>query len=878
VDIRTPDQRLRVFVSSTLTELADERRAVRAAIELLGLTPVLFELGARPHPPRQLYRAYLEQSDVFLGIYWQSYGWTAPEMEISGLEDEYRRSEGKPRLLYVKEPAPARDPRLAALIDRVEQEGLGSYRVISGPDELGALVRDDLAVLLTERFTQRGPAQIAGEPARRRTRLPAATTSFVGRDAEVEQLTHRLRRPQVRLVTLTGPGGIGKTRLAIAVAELAADAFPGGVDFAALASVRERTLLLPSIASAVGATVDHKRPALDALAQRFDGPASLLVLDNLEQVVEGTPDLSELLARCPELTILATSRTILRLGAEHEYRVPPLGTAPSRAGDWVAQLASSAAVRLFADRARAVRPDFELDPTNALAVAEICRRLDGLPLAIELAAARVRLLPPPALLTRLGSRLDALGTGPSDLPERQRTLRATIEWSRGLLEEGTARGLDALAVFDGGWTVEATAAVWNVDELEALDTLDRLVGHSLVTSTVVDDEPRFDLLETVRELLRERLAADVDVDTVRRRHAAHYRALVDRADRPMRTDGQDDWRPRLEREHGNLRAATRWALDREDPGTVGTLLWRQFLHWWLNDHLLEGWAWLGEALARIDAAGARVPLELSVCGGMVAMELGEDERARFFFPPPSPTARPDDDPFLRAVTQLLRAWVPLSRTTPTTEVIRHLDEAIALLEANEDWFLLGMALTSRGFSRFLQSQHELAIAETRRALEVGRAIGNRRVQGQATSLLGVALVAAGQPDEGMACLRRGAEWFLELDDSEGVALCLSMYAAVASQAGDLERAALLLGAADEQRRQVGLRVWPTLRPALASTAAEIAAGLGTERLAATMARGASLSRREAMATAAGLLDELPPTPEVHEPLTAGAITPRQLPG
>jgi predicted ATPase len=876
--IRTPDQRLRVFVSSTLTELTAERRAVRAAVERVGLTPVMFELGARPHAPQELYRAYLEQSDVFVGVYWQSYGWIGPAMAISGLEDEYRRAEGKPRLLYVKEPAPTRDPRLAALIERIEQEALGSYRVISGAEELGALVRDDLAVLLSERFADSaGPAAPDQVSARHRGGLPAATTSFVGREAEEEELAGRLVHPDIRLVTLTGPGGIGKTRLAIAVAERVAGAFPGGVAFVPLASVRDPSMLMPSIASGVGAPVDHRRAALDALAQAFDGPGTLLVLDNLEQVVEGAPELSELLARCPTLTVLATSRTVLRLRAEHEYRVPPLETGPSHTIDQLAGGTSSPAVRLFDDRARAVRSDLVLDDDDALAVAEICRRLDGLPLAIELAAARVRLLPPQALLQRLGSRLEALGTGPADLPARQRTLRATIEWSRELLDVETARRLDALAVFVGGWTLEAAASVWGVDESDALDTLDRLVGHSLLVASIVDGGPRFDLLETIRELLRERLMTGGDRESLQARHAAHYRALVGRADVPMRTDGQSSWRRRLEREHGNIRAATRWILDREDLPTAATFLRQQFFHWWLNDHLLEGWSWLCEALARSADADARSRAELNACAGIVAMELGVDEPARGFVVAATAALREIDDPFLHALTLLLHAWLPPTRTTPLTEVIRYLDEAIAVMEDNDESFMLGMALTSRGLNRFLLSQHDLAITEQRRALELGRDLGNGRLQAQATSLLGVTLIATGDREEGLACLREGAAWHLEVDDSEGVALCLSMCATVASQLGNPEKAAVLLGAADEQRRQAGLRVWPTLRPTLEATTEEIAAELGAQRFAARAAEGAALSRRDALAEAVSMSEwARPPTSSATaaqpEPGGSGATT------
>ena len=247
--ILTPDQRLRVFVSSTLTELAAERRSARAAIEGLHLIPVMFEIGARPHPPRALYRAYLDQSHVFVGIYGQSYGWVAPDMTVSGVEDEYHASGGKPTLLYVKTPAPDRDPKLSALIDRIEADGRASYRTFSTPDELASMLADDLALLLTERFESgrgRAPSRLGSVKPRP---LPIAATALVGREEEVAALAETLRGQEVRLVTLTGPGGVGKTRLAMEAADRAAPAFADGAFFVDLAAVREAADVPAAVAS-----------------------------------------------------------------------------------------------------------------------------------------------------------------------------------------------------------------------------------------------------------------------------------------------------------------------------------------------------------------------------------------------------------------------------------------------------------------------------------------------------------------------------------------------------------------------------------------------------------------------------------------------------
>ncbi len=285
VAIRTPDQRLRVFVSSTLAELAEERAAVARAISALRLTPVLFELGARPHPPRELYRAYLAQSDIFVGLYWQRYGWIGPDMDISGLEDEFRLSGSIPRLLYVKEPAPEREPRLIAMIAELQSEGSDSYRPFRTPRELARLVRDDLALLLSERFTSGDRfvddsgaprPQAADRPGSRS--LPVTSTSLIGREQDIVNVSELLQSPDVRLVTLTGPGGVGKTRLAVAVAERLDDRYPRGAVFVPLASIIEPALVLPRIAAVVGAAIDGIRRPLDVLVEHLADAPTLLVL------------------------------------------------------------------------------------------------------------------------------------------------------------------------------------------------------------------------------------------------------------------------------------------------------------------------------------------------------------------------------------------------------------------------------------------------------------------------------------------------------------------------------------------------------------------------------------------------------------------------
>jgi predicted ATPase len=836
-----------VFVSSTLSELADERRAVSRAISALRLTPVMFEVGARPHPPQDLYRAYLAQSDVFVGLYWQQYGWVGPGMEISGLEDEFQLSRALPRLLYVKAPAPDREPRLAELLAGIEAEGSESYRHFSSPAELGRLVRDDLAMLLSERFAAARPAAAAaalpGPPGPRP--LPVDATSLVGREEAIEQVAGLVGLPGVRLVTLTGLGGIGKTRLAVAVGERLADRFGAGTAFVPLAAVTDPGLVLASVARAVGAELAGAGSPLEALVEYFGDDRWLLILDNLEQVVDAARDLDALLARCPGVVILATSRTALGLRAEREYPVPPLPLPADPATVPVAELAVSPAVALFVDRARAVRPGFALDEGNAAAVAEICRRLEGLPLAIELAAARTRLLDPDALLGRLARSLDALGTGAVDLPERQRTLRATVEWSVGLLEDAERSLLETAAVFVDGWTIDAAAQVAGLDEDRALDLTEALARHSLIYLDPAGDGPRPRMLETIRAFVAERLAARPDAAEVERRHAGYYRALAGQAERPLRSADHGEWLERLEAEEGNLAAAVRWHLG-HDTGPLPHLFRVLWLFWFLRDHLGEARSWAGQLLPTAGSFDLQARVELAWTAAATAAEVGDDEAALAARELLAPLLDGIGDPYLRAVSQLVMAWT----SGIAGDFDGALQEALVSLEqlrGQDEPFWTALAVYTAGLVEVTIGRYDEALRHLTEMRELAERLDNPWLAAVSRVYLGMLAVAQGRPEEARGLMDEGLELSLAAHSTRSVTLCLTSFARLVFVDGDPGQAAMLAGAAEGLRRRVGLRAWPLLRREEAELVAQARQALGADGFDQLYAAGSRLSQQEAVA-------------------------------
>jgi predicted ATPase len=809
--IRTPDQRLRVFVSSAMGELAAERQAVRDAVTRLRLVPVMFELGARPHPPRSVYRDYLAQSQVFVGIYWQSYGWVAPGEQISGLEDEYEQSAGLPRLIYVKGPAPDREPRLAALLARIRDEGGVSYQHFSDPAGLQQLVENDLAVLLSERFEMTRPGQPAAGAVPLAGAVPVPATPLLGRQEEAAAIEELVAGNGARLVTLTGPGGVGKSRLAVDVARRLSPHFGNGVRFVDLAPVKDADLVPGAIAAALGLTTSGSKLLGDVESHLRAGRV-LLLLDNFEQVTEAAPLVTELLSAAPGLVVLVTTRSVLRLTGEHEFAVQTLpvplpGVVPDVALRY-------AAVELFVERARAKSAGFELTSANVEAVAEICRRLDGLPLAIELAAARVRMLAPEALLARLDDRMGLLTGGPRNLPERQRTLRATLDWSFNLLTDVDQVMLARLGVFAGPFDLPAAEAVCGTAPDGAgvtaeparpvIDTLSSLVDSSLVQAEDDGREPTFRLLETIREYALEHLRDSGEWAQAHDRHAAYFIALAEPAEAEMHGPWQLAWLDRLQAAHDNLQQVLSWLLEKDRIEELLNLGWATWRFWWLRGHADE-FRWVGdELLARSDGMAPYDHARALSAAGFTTIAGGDQARAGALFERSLALAGEAGDKLDAALTaaglgQVLAGQHEEARArevlADTLARLREIPEG-ELTSAQRFQHLLDLALAAN----FL-GQIELDSGDHGRAAELFSSglRAARGAQDQFTMLISLYDLAAstqarGDLPEAEAVLKEGLSLAAEVADEPSAAYYLEALAAVASP-GCPQRAVRLLAAA-----------------------------------------------------------------------------------
>jgi predicted ATPase len=867
--IRTPDQRLRVFVSSTLRELEAERRAVRGAVESLRLAPVMFELGARPHPPRDLYRSYLGQSDVFVGVYGDSYGWVAPGEGVSGLEDEYRLAPREmPKLIYLREPA-ARDERLQGLVDRIQADDTASYKSFGTPAELAELVEADLAVLLAERFDASRTAGAA--PVARETPMPAAYSRIIGREREVADIVGLLTSGGNRVVTLLGPGGIGKSRLSLEAAQAARPHYPGGIIFVGLENVFEPRLLLPTIAYALGIRDGGDLPVEERLALALGSRRALLVLDNFEQLVDAAAELVRLYAIAPEATFLVTSRAVLRVRGERVYDVPPLRAADADAPESISRAASSPAVELFVERARAVKPDFALTPASTPAVVALCQELDGVPLAIELAAARMRLLTPEAVRARLHGSMSVLGDAARDLPPRQRTLRSTIEWSAGLLTSDERAMLRDLGVFSAGFTLDAVAAVasgrpWAE---RTVDALEALVDNSLVAQSETDGEAVFTMLVIVREYAVERLREAGDEQLLRDAHAAYFLDLSRRVAPLLGGADQRSATRRLDLERGNLRTAVRHLIASAHADGATEIAWRLYLYWWLRGYFYEVRVWMEELLAAVPRMSAHARAvarfyylwsEMWRTDEREGIVGGLRESALLF--------RESGDEFGEAMAEATAGLARITMGDPDiATTAADLERCAERFRARGDRWAETLALIALGRLAWALDDAEGAAARFAEASAAARAGGGIFGLSVATHHLARVRLLAGETDAAAFGFTEAMRMSMELDHDEGIAYAIEGLSAIASLRGDVESAAVLAGAAESTRERLTMFDAAQFVFHLHYLAA---AGGDAEAVAAAFARGRGLSAREGAAYA---LAHVPAVPRA-EPAPAGSSSGR----
>jgi predicted ATPase/class 3 adenylate cyclase len=702
----------------------------------------------------------------------------------------------------------------------------------------------------------------------RPTNLPIQPTPLIGREQQVTEAVILVHREDVRLVTLTGAGGTGKTRLSLQVAaELVAD-FEDGVFFVDLAAITDPQLFLATVAQMLSVREKRGQSLSESLSDYLRDRHLLLVLDNFEQLLDAGPSVSALLARAPNLKALVTSRAPLHLLGEHEYSVPPLGVPDLDASEPPATLAAYEAVQLFLERARAVKPEFELTSENVPAVAEICARLDGLPLAIELAAARVRVLSPLALLGRLSQRLALLTGGPRDAPARQRTLRDTIEWSYGLLSASEQRLFARLSVFLGGRTIEAAEVVCDpVAELDAavFDAVASLVEKSLLRQDEgPGGEPRFFMLETIREYALERLERSGEGELLRQRHAQYFVALAEEAEPEILGADQIVWLERLEAERDNFRAALGWLLERGDTERALRLIGSLRRGWVARGHLSETRKWLEAAFEQNAALPPPIEAKALYALGRVALVQGDydqaipslEQSARLFhelgeaeglvfsladlgFIATAQGRHEDAQRFAdeslgeakaagseRTIAAALHSIACTKLDADEYGEARSLfEQSLALRRNLGDKRNIANSLCYLGSVALLEGDYDGATALLAESLALGRELGNLLIVSAALANESLVALAAGDANRAAALCMESLALSRELGDKRTTVECLHALAGVAAMQAEPLRAALLSGAAESlhaaikappspAERMVGERFLPIARAAV----------------------------------------------------------------
>jgi predicted ATPase/DNA-binding SARP family transcriptional activator len=680
--------------------------------------------------------------------------------------------------------------------------------------EPGPELRDlEQAILRQEETLSRRPLPQSNVP------VPAST--LVGRRRELEEVTNALRGP-TRVLTLTGPGGSGKTRLAIEAARALAEKLADGAFFVALDAIRDPALLLPTIAEAVAVRESGDKSLAESLAERLSGRQTLLVMDNFEQLAEAAPALSETLEAAPGLSFLVTSRSALRISGEQEYPLDPLDLQD--------------AVALFVERAQGADPRFSLTDENTAAVEEICGRLDGLPLAVELAAARTKLLPPDAMLALLDERLDLLSRGARNLPERHRALRETVAWSYDLLGPDEKTLFVQLSVFGGGFTLESAVAVCDA----SLDGVATLLDDSLLER----DGPRFKMLETIREYALEQLAAEQEADHVRRRHAEHFLKLAESDPVPE----QAAWLIRMDAERDNFREALAWSLDTREASLglrLAAALWE---FWWVRGHLAEGRGWLHEALTRGRSAPPELRARALHAAGSLATRQGDYEAAAALFEESLAIWEELDDAAGTA-RSLLSIGTVAAEQGDQERAIDLSERAAELYDESGDQRGHALAISNLGGIALERGEYAKAASLSERAYGLFETLEDS--EGMAFALVnqGFAALSQKQHERAIELLRQALRRLAELEFRDVIGYCFEGLAAVLAFTRRPEEAARLLGAAEALRESLGVGLAPAEQTTHDETVEAVRGALDEQRFTGAWRHGREMALDDAIAYA-----------------------------